>query len=66
MYGHADDVLDFSRFDGSRYKNIKKTFDINKLPKKPVVVDMKTINDFRFKKLSRNGPGLAYRIQLCD
>ena len=66
MYGHVDAVLDFSNFDPSKYSEVKSTFNIDNLPKSPIVVDMKTINDYRYKqKLMRSGPGLEYKIQLC-
>jgi hypothetical protein len=65
MKGHADLVLDFTALDVDRYKDIRKTFNIDMFPTdKPVVVDMKTINDFGFKKLRSSGPSLAYRVQL--
>ena len=65
LYGHVDDILDFSCFDGKQYKDISIAFDIDKLPKNPVVVDMKTINDYQWKKLLNTGPSLTYRVQLC-
>lgn len=66
MYGHVDGILDFSQLDPDRYKDVKLTFNMDKLPKSPIVVDMKTINDYRWKqKLMRSGPGLEYKIQLC-
>ena len=64
MKGHADIVLDFSKFDVSKFGEISLLFDVNNLPTGQVVVDMKTANDWRFKSLSRSGPSLDYRIQL--
>jgi len=66
VYGHSDMVLDFSNFDISKYlnSNIELGFIKDDLPKKPVVVDMKTINDRGFSEILRNGPHFAYQIQL--
>lgn len=63
MYGHADMILDFSNLDDKKFNDVKVTFDMSAFPKKPIVVDMKTCNDFSFSKLS-SGPDLAYQIQL--
>lgn len=67
MYGHIDGILDFSRFDAKKYEGVVKTaFNLEKLPKTPIVFDMKTMNDYRWKQgLMRTGPGIEYRIQLC-
>jgi len=64
LYGHADMVLDFSNFDKDRFAGTTLAFNIDHLPKTPVVVDMKTANDYRYQQLMRKGPGLDYRIQL--
>jgi len=64
MYGHVDMVLDFSKFDKEQFSGVPLTFNIDDLPLSPVVVDMKTANDFRFQQVLRNGPGLDYRVQL--
>ena len=65
MYGHADLILDFSRFDPNRYDNVIKNFNTNELPKGPVVADMKTIKDSRYDDLmSSCTPDLGYQVQL--
>lgn len=74
IFGHADLILDFSEFDVDRYsshgednkgyKLVDRTFDPANLPKKPIVVDMKSINDRGFRKLSQDGPSLKYKVQL--
>jgi len=64
LYGHADMILDFSEFDKEMFLGTSLAFDVDHLPKTPVVIDMKTMNDYRFQQLMRKGPGLDYRIQL--
>lgn len=64
MAGHCDLVLDFSDFDGKQFDNIKKSFRMEDLPKGPIVLDMKTVNDFGFKQVTQKGPSLEYTIQL--
>jgi len=64
LYGHADMILDFSNFNKERFGGTSLAFNIDHLPATPVVVDMKTANDYRFQQLMRKGPGLDYRIQL--
>jgi CRISPR/Cas system-associated exonuclease Cas4 (RecB family) len=64
MYGHADMILDFSALEKDKFDGIKATFDMTEFPTKPIVVDMKTCNNFAFSKLSTNGPDSAYQIQL--
>jgi hypothetical protein len=49
MTGHVDLLLDFSKFDPSIYKGVRKTFNADVLPKEIVVVDMKSCNDFSWK-----------------
>ena len=63
--GHADIILDFSRIkdDGLEFKGVRSSFNIDHLPMTPVVVDMKTINQDSFKRLSA-GAHLEYVIQL--
>tara|TARA_B100000614_G_scaffold262895_1_gene299712 strand:+ start:63541 stop:64533 length:993 start_codon:yes stop_codon:yes gene_type:complete len=66
FHGHADIILDFSNFDASVYKTgnaVRMLFKENELPQKPIVVDMKTINSFKFKKLGAL-PHFHYRVQL--
>lgn len=62
--GHCDMIFDFSRIKPEKYEGIKKTFKFDDLPKNPIVVDMKTINEFGYKKLISQGPSLKYMIQL--
>ncbi|MCX6723186.1 MAG: PD-(D/E)XK nuclease family protein [Candidatus Staskawiczbacteria bacterium] len=64
MYGHTDMVLDFSKFNKDQFAGTQLTFNVDNLPTSPVVVDMKTANDYRFQQLIKNGPSLEYRIQL--
>jgi len=72
IFGHADLILDFSNFDVDRYSKaneegsnpVDRTFDPLDLPKKPIVVDMKSINDRGFRKLKTEGPSLKYKVQL--
>jgi hypothetical protein len=64
FYGHADMVWDFSKFNPEKYNGFKKGFNMELLPKNPVVVDMKTINDYGYKKVLQSGPDLKYKIQL--
>ena len=64
MHGHADMILDFSALEKDKFDGIKATFDMTEFPSKPIVVDMKTCNNFAFSKLSTNGPDSAYQIQL--
>ena len=71
LFGHADQILDFSNFDVDQYSKddgshvaVDRTFDPRDLPKTPIVADMKTINDRRYGSLIKNGPGLDYKVQL--
>ena len=64
MYGHVDMVLDFSKFDKEQFAGVSLSFNLDNLPTSPVVVDMKTANDYRYQQLMRTGPSLEYRIQL--
>ena len=64
MYGHADMILDFTVLPEDKFKEVKVTFDIKEFPTKPIVVDMKTCNNFAFSKLEGSGPDSAYQIQL--
>jgi hypothetical protein len=49
FYGHCDMILDFSRFDPAKYESVRQDYLPEYLPKKPIVVDMKTINMFDYK-----------------
>lgn len=63
--GHADIILDFSRFDPDRYKGVRSAFNPEHLPKKPIVVDMKTIGSMQWnKKLKQYGLHKEYLIQI--
>ena len=64
MFGHCDMVLDFSNFDDKKFDGVKKSFNLVDLPKNPIVIDMKTSNDFGFKKVTQKGPDIEYVIQL--
>lgn len=66
MFGHTDLILDFSYFDPDRFEGVMKTFNLKTLPQKPIVVDMKTINQNGFDGLTKYGkaPSLGYQIQL--
>ncbi len=62
--GHCDMVFDFSNLDPTKYDGIKKTFNFDDLPKLPIVIDMKTINDYGYSKILKSGPSNTYKIQL--
>ena len=63
--GHADIILDFSRFDSSRYDGVRKSFNVDVLPKKPIVVDMKTMGDWQWRnKLKQTGVPQEHMIQV--
>jgi CRISPR/Cas system-associated exonuclease Cas4 (RecB family) len=65
MQGHADMILDFSRLNIEKYKDVRNTFNFDVLPKSPIVIDMKTCNSFAFdKQVSVKGPHSYYAIQL--
>jgi hypothetical protein len=65
MYGHVDAILDFTGLSLAKYDGVSLAFNMEHLPKAPIVVDFKTINDFRWKKMIKIGPDITYRIQLC-
>jgi len=66
MFGHVDLIVDFSNLDSTRFDGVSLGYDADLLPKTPIVIDMKTMNDYRWSNsLMRNGPGLDYRVQLC-
>ena len=62
FYGHADLILDFRNLNTELVEKLEKTFKIDDLPKGVVVADMKTINDFGWKKLEE--PSLTYQVQM--
>jgi hypothetical protein len=63
--GHADMILDFSNFDRSIFNGTSLPFSIDKLPQKPVVVDMKTCNCKSWSsQVTRIGPHFYYQVQL--
>jgi hypothetical protein len=64
IFGHADLILDFSKIDVSLFKGTVLGFNKDNLPINPVVIDMKTCNDYRFKQLGKDGPSIEYIIQL--
>lgn len=64
FYGHCDLILDFSNFNPSKFDGVSQRYMPEYLPKKPVVVDMKTINMFDFQNLDKTGPDHAYEVQL--
>ncbi len=66
--GHCDQILDFSEFSGSLFKTknpVKVLFKDEDLPKKPIVIDMKSINSYGFKsKLEHGKAPFEYRVQV--
>jgi len=65
MKGRADAVLDFSGLKIGQFEGVEDSFDKSIFPKNPIVVDMKTINDYDFKnRLVKIGPHPEYVIQL--
>jgi hypothetical protein len=64
FFGHCDLILDFSKFDPNILNGVEPRYLPEYLPKKPVVVDMKTINMFDFQDLDKSGADPAYEIQL--
>lgn len=67
FHGHADQILDFSNFDPDRYQQgnaVPMLFKPEDLPKKPIVIDMKTVNSFKFKSKLKNTPDFHYKVQL--
>jgi len=65
LKGNADIILDFSNFDPGKYKGVRKTFNELVFPKKPIVVDMKTINDWSWKQqLLKVGAHKEYIVQV--
>ena len=68
FHGHVDQILDFSRFPGSKmFKQgnpVKVLFDDADLPKKPILNDMKSVNSFGFKSKLEHGAPFGYRVQV--
>jgi hypothetical protein len=67
FYGHCDQILDFSKFDPAMFSQgnaVDVLFRVEDLPKKPIVLDMKSINSYSFKSKLENGPSLVYKTQL--
>lgn len=67
LAGHADLVLDLSKFDSKRYElpKFNVTFNVNNLPKGIIVADMKTCNEWIFKnKILKTGAKPEHIIQL--
>lgn len=67
FHGHCDQILDFSKFDPAMFSKgnaVDVLFRAEDLPKKPIVLDMKSINSFSFKSKLENGPSLVYKTQL--
>lgn len=67
FHGHCDQILDFSNFDPNMFNQgnpVDVLFKVEDLPKKPIVLDMKSINSFSFKSKLEQGPSLVYRTQL--
>lgn len=65
--GHCDLILDFSRFDPSRYSEgnpVPFVMKLEDLPQEPIVVDMKTCNSFKFKRKLSSVPDFHYRVQV--
>jgi hypothetical protein len=65
FYGHCDMILDFSRFDPSKYDERSQDYLPEYLPKSPVVIDMKTINMFdssRRCERQRRAQGLPVQL----
>jgi len=57
-------ILDFSRFDPSSVAGVEILFNIENLPKNPVVIDMKSINFFGYKDVAQGNPHHYYLIQI--
>jgi CRISPR/Cas system-associated exonuclease Cas4 (RecB family) len=67
FHGHADQILDFSNFDPDQYQQgnaVPILFKPEDLPQKPIVVDMKTVNSFKFKKKLGTEPDFHYKVQI--
>lgn len=66
MSGHADLILDFNNLDISRFKGVYNSFDNDICSKGIAVVDMKTCNEWKYKKITMSGASAdkGYIIQL--
>jgi CRISPR/Cas system-associated exonuclease Cas4 (RecB family) len=67
FHGHCDQILDFSKFDSAMFAKgnaVDVLFRQEDLPKKPIVLDMKSINSNSFRSKLEHGPSLIYRTQL--
>lgn len=69
FYGHADMILDFNtpKFDPEKYMSYRTKvydFDLELLPKSPVVVDMKSCNHYDFQEVAKGSPHSEYQVQL--
>ena len=67
FYGNADQILDFSNFNPDKYKEgnpVTMLFKPEDLPNKPIVIDMKTVNSFKFKKKLGAEPDFHYKVQI--
>jgi hypothetical protein len=67
FHGHCDQILDFSQFDTAMFSKgnaVDVLFRAEDLPKKPIVLDMKSINSYSFKSKLESGPSLVYKTQL--
>lgn len=62
--GNADLILDFSTIDENKFEGVRKTFNISKFPKNPIVVDMKTVNDRGFDEMVKRGTKSYYITQI--
>jgi hypothetical protein len=62
--GHADGILDFSRFDPGRYMEVKQSYLPEYLPSSPIVVDMKSCNTYDFQDIAEGRPHPYYLTQL--
>ena len=67
--GHADMILDFStpKFDPDKYAKYRSklySFDVDLLPKGPIVIDMKSINHYDFQEVAKGNPHDYYLVQL--
>lgn len=69
FHGHADLIIDFTspKFDPDKYMKYRTdayNFDLESLPKRPVVVDMKSCNHFDFNEVAKGNPHDYYQVQL--
>jgi CRISPR/Cas system-associated exonuclease Cas4 (RecB family) len=65
--GNCDLILDFTNISNQSFEGVRRSFDIQNLPKKSIVADMKTINAKQFEEkfgLKGSGPHFEYIVQL--